>query len=292
MKHYLTLIILLLTCVGMRAQEAVSVASEASSVGDDIAAQRSDVFTVYYGGEWLWDSYLSPLLYDGWTAGLGNEWWTDFRHQSARQVRWRHVGSLLVSGGYTTQAQGMNTIGFFDIEAGWGAHPVWRLNTGQTKGIESRHIELYGGAYLGAGVMMQRLLQHDAKTYSFDIGADLSLKAGMGYAFRCKKTAYRLVYEAEMNVLGAMWLPDYWESYYEISEKVNLDGSVVCAHWGNRQHLKQLVALDFEFKHSSWRLGVRHEYLHYGDEKRYFARQQLSLAVGCIFDYKLTKSRF
>ena len=283
MKRLLYILVILLTCTGIWAQGAEKT--------DSTDLLRTDVLYLHYGGEWLADSYLSPLLYDGWTIGIGNEWWTDFRKQTHQAYRWRHIGNLQGFGGNTVQSQKHNVIGFFGFQGGWGAHPVWQFETGPSAGIQNSCVKLYAGPYLGADFMLKSLSTNVNKPLSFDLGLDLNLMVGASYAFRCRKTAYRLLYEGRINVLGAMWLPDYWESYYEITEKVNLDGSICFSHPGNRQFLRQQIAMDFEFIRSTWRLGVIHEYQHYGDQKRHFARQSVALSVGCIFNYKLTKTK-
>lgn len=250
--------------------------------------QRTNVLYALYGGQWMQDSYLSPLVYDGWQAGLGNEWWNTFRKNDL----WRHTGILQGYAGKVTQSSRHNEITHFDIQAGWGAHRVWGFDTGRPKGTDGSRVEVYAGPFAELDFMAKELARNVNKPYSFDMGADVDLMIGANYSFRYKKTAYRLVYEGRINGLGVMWLPDYWQSYYETTEKVNLGGSVAFSHPGNRQFVHQQLSMDFQFKRSTWRLGAKHEYLHYGDKDRHFARQTVSLTVGCIFNCRVTGTKF
>jgi len=282
----------------MRAQESVRKDSiqyikDAKWIGDmadPLPKPKTDVLYVLpYGGMWLQDSYLSPLVYDGWMAGIGNEW-RGYLDKGGLFGEWRYMGNLQVYGGKIVQSQKKNTISHLDVQGGWGSYYRWRIYTGESKGIDASRVHLWAGPYIGVDVMMKELARNVNKPYSFDMGADLQLMAGVSYTFYYKETAYRLLYEGRMNVMGAMWLPDYWQSYYETSEKVNLGGSVAFSYPGNRQFIHQQLAMDFQFRKSTWRLGMMHEYLHYGDKNRHFARQSVGLTVGCIFNYKLTRT--
>lgn len=271
MKRFLYIVILLLACGHMRA--------------DKMYNTVTNVYYAYYSGQWINDSYLSPLTYDGWNAGIGGEWWKESRHYG-----WRKMGNIQALGGKTIQSQHHNSISCFDVQGGWGMHRYWLFDTGRSKGIDGSSIEVYVGPYAGLDFQMKSLSSNVNKPYSFDAGIDVELMAGASYRFRYKKSAYRLIYEGRINTLGAMWLPDYWQSYYETTEKINLGGSISFSYPGNRQFIHQQLAMDFQFRKYIWRIGMRHEYLHYGDKERHFARQSVSIVAGIIFDTHTLKT--
>lgn len=283
MKRFLYILITLLACMQMRAQER---AERIEQPLQDMANRpTTNVLYGFYSGEWLSDSYLSPLTYDGWNAGAGSEWWKDSRYWAD----WRQMGSLQALGGKLIQSQKHNSITYFDIQSGWGMHHRWLYDTGKSRGIDGSSMEVYIGPYLDFDFMMKNISSNVNKPYSFDMGIDAELMAGISYRFFRKKTAYRVLYEGRINALGVMWMPDYGESYYEVTEKI-LKSSVSFAYPGNRQFVHQQLAMDFQLKKNIWRLGIRHEYLHYGDKNRHFARQSVSVVVGCIFDIHTTKT--
>lgn len=282
MKRFLYIFILLLACTCMRAQERAKRIEQ--PLADKVYSPVTNVLYAFYSGQWLSDSYLSPLTYDGWNAGAGGEWWRESRFYG-----WRRIGSLQALGGKIIQSQHHNSISYFDIQGGWGMNHSWLYDTGASKGINGSSLEVYVGPYLDLDFMMKNISSNVNKPYSFDMGIDAELMAGVSYRFYHNKQAYRVLYEGRINALGVMWMPDYGESYYEVTEKV-LKSSVSFAYPGNRQFIHQQMAMDFQFKKYIWRVGVRHEYLHYGDKNRHFARQSVSAVIGCIFDLHTTKT--
>ena len=48
--------------------------------------EHEDILTIQGGGMWLQDQYLSPLLYDGVSVGITNEWWQAF-HGKKREYK-------------------------------------------------------------------------------------------------------------------------------------------------------------------------------------------------------------
>lgn len=243
------------------------------------------LYVLPYGGMWMHDSYLSMHVYDGWTVGIGNEWKRHFKESP-----WQQVGRVQLIGGEAIQSQGHNMIQFVDVQGGWGAWHAWQWNTGASKGIDRSLVTVQVGPNVAADIQAKRLVQNENKPLSFDIGLDAEWMASAAFSFSRKHIAYRVSYEARMNVLGAMWLPDYWQSYYETTESVRIERNVRLSHLGNRQFVHQKLAMDFQFRRSTWQLGVRHEYLHYGDKNQHFARQTVGLVVGCIFDYEVKRT--
>lgn len=241
-----------------------------------------DVLTVEYGGEWIMDGYLSPLVYDGQMIGIRNEWWNGWKEN------WDRVGNLQVRGSKVLSERKNNYIYTLDLQGGWGAMNHWQWDFSGKKITDWQQLKLAIGPYLGADIMLKELAGNVNKPYSADIALDACVMASVQYAFRCKKTAYAVGYSLQMNMIGIEWLPDYWTSYYEVTEKVRLKESIAFSHVFNRQHLQQQVYIDFQFLHSSWRVGLKHEYLTYGSHTMPFRRQVLSGCIGALFNYQTT----
>jgi len=259
--------------------------------------EHENVLQLQYGGEWTADSYLSPLLYDGQYIGLGNEWWQDFQRLENKELKngctgkWLHLGKADVKGGRSYSERGNNYIYNLGFRGGWGALYNWQWDTGAMKGTDGSTLELMVGPYLDVDFMIREMGNNVNKPVSLDGGIDVDAMAGISWAFRYRSTGYRMRYIVRTNILGMEWLPDYWTSYYEVSEGVNTEGSIAFGWPGNRHSVHQEFTFDLQFKHSTWRVGIEHEYLRYGREGMHFARQSVGVIVGTVFNYKVERTK-
>lgn len=236
--------------------------------------EHENVLSVRYGGMWMQDQYLSPLLYSGQQVGLGNEWWQGFGSEKAQN--WKHVGQLDVRFGWMYNAPYTNLIYALGVNGGWGACYNWHF--------DDYGLRLQLGPYLDIDVMGKMHGSSVNKPYSMDLGANICALGGLEWVFRGKKTSYRLRYMAMANLVGVDYVPDYWQSYYEMGEGVL--GNVRCAGMWNHRHLQHELTFDMQFKHSTWRIGIEHEYLEYGEKKMMFSRETVSAVIGCVWQYK------
>ncbi len=140
------------------------------------------------------------------------------------------------------------------------------------------------GPYLAGDLMPRYIVSNVNKPYSMDISAEVQAMGFVSYSFGGKKTSYRLRYLVRTNLIGVDFMPDYWESYYEITE--GIAGKTRCAGMWNHRYLHQELTLDMQFRHSTWRIGVRHEYLEYGEKSMWFSREQVSAVIGTCFRYR------
>jgi len=113
--------------------------------------------------------------------------------------------------------------------------------------------------------------------------------AGLRYVFKGKKTSYRLQYMLRANLIGVDFMPNYWESYYELTEGVK--GDIRCAGMWNHRILQHELTLDMQFPHSTWRVGLVHEYDEYGQRNMMFSHEQVSAVVGTCFHYRIKPNK-
>lgn len=241
--------------------------------------EHENILHVQYGGMWMQDEYLSPLLYSGQKVGIGNEWWQGFRNDSTS--KWRHLGKVDATFGWMYNDRYTNLIYALGIKSGWGACYGWKW---QEAGLE---VNL--GPYLEGELMGKMHGSNVNKPYSMDFGVNLCGMGGVAWSFKAKKSSYRLRYWAQINIIGMDYVPDYWQSYYEMGEGVL--GNVRCAGLWNHRHLQHELTMDMQFKHSTWRVGVRHGYLEYGDKNMMFSREEVSGIIGCVWHYKINPSK-
>ncbi len=259
MRYKLTIILLLMFLLPVKAYEPV---------------EHENVLKVKYGFMSQVDPYLSPLVFHGQQIGLGNEWWQSFRKDS---VHWAHVGRFDINGLRAYNTAYSNMIYGLGIYAGWGAYYKWSFLDGR--------LSVHLGPYLEANFMVREISSNVNKPFSFDAGIDVVAMTGISWSFYGKKTSYRLRYLLRTNLIGVDYMPDYWESYYEITESVR--GDARCSgHW-NHNMIRHELTLDFQFPHSTWRLGAEHIFLDYRTKYMEYKQHQINIVVGCIWKYKI-----
>ena len=246
---------------------------------DHWGVEHENVLSIRYGGVWQQDQYLSPLLYSGQQIGLSNEWRQGIKKDSTKH--WQHVGQMYVTGGMAYSERMNNLIYSVGLQGGWGAQYVWKW---QDLGLQALL-----GPYLDMELCGKMQASNVNKPYSMDLAVNICALGGVSWAFKAKKTSYRLRYLACLNVLGMDYLPDYWHSYFEMGEGVL--GDFRCAGLWNHRHLKHELTLDMQFIRSTWRIGVKHEYIEYGTTNMMFSREQVSAIIGWIWEEKRMRGR-
>lgn len=234
-------------------------------------SEHESLLSISYGGIWLQDQYLSPLLYSGQQIGIQKEWWSYFKKDDS--FSWQHFGKIGLNGGMAYSEMKNNLIYSVGVQGGWGALHSWN--------IPKTGVNFLLGPYLNLDFMAKSHAVQVNKPYSMDIGLDACAIGGICWAFKIKETSFRLRYLAQGNVIGLDYLPDYWQSYYEQTEGVL--GKFRCSGMWNRRHLQHELTFDVQLKRSTWRIGIEHEYLEYGTKKMMFSRETVSAIVGCIF---------
>ncbi len=239
---------------------------------------HTNILTVEYGGVWQNDEYLSPLLYSGQMIGIQNEWHTTFRCDST----WRHRGRVHLIGAMTDNNRGVvNSQQAFGGEAAWGA--TWHVQQANLLPALLKDLDVFVGSELNIHYMGRNIASYANKPFNMDAGLTLQLCAGISYTFRAPKTAYRLEYTLNTDLMGAMFVPDYWPSYYEMPQI--WQDAVVFASFHNRQTLSHQLMIDMQFKRSTWRVGIRHHYQQYTAHNLHFSREEVCVVVGTLFNY-------
>ena len=232
------------------------------------------------GGGWskINDMYLSPLTYSGFNIMLSNEWWQKLR----KNDNFGHVGKIEIRGGRVLNGAHVsgknynsNAIANIGLEGGWGFY----------SSLHQNHFDFKIGPYIGAMLDAKYIYNSYNKPVSADIAADLSMMLSIGTFFAGRQTSYRLRYLAYINLIGADFYPDYWQSYYELEKQWSK--SIHFSYIGRRIALRQEITFDMQFAHSTWRLGVKHDYLNYGSNDIRFRHEYISIVVGTIFNYKI-----
>ena len=237
---------------------------------------HEDILTLRWGGIWQYDEYLSPLRYDGQFIAVQNEWWQGFEKV---EEDWQHVGKVKIQGARLYNDAYTNMVYALGVQGGWGAH----FDFSRMMGVGGLH--LFVGPYLDVDLLGKELVNNVNKPYSFDLSMDIKAHAGLSYSFSGKRTSYKVRYTAMTSLIGAQFVPEYGESYYELTEGI-IGGTIGLSSLHNHLTIRQELTMDFQFPHSSLRLGVENEYIRHNMNNLHFQREQVSLVVGCVFGYK------
>ncbi len=224
---------------------------------------------------WQTDQYLSPLPYKDFSYAIQNQWWQSFQSDST----WTHFGSLQLQFAKLYPAKRTNYIYALGVNTEWGAH----YHFASLLPVDGFDI-LVGPSVL-ADFMAREHGSNVNKPYSMDASLDFCANAAVRYSFTAPHSSYRVQYQAVISVLGLMFTPEYGQSYYEITEGI-VRHNALFSSFHNRLFLRQQLSLDMQFRHSAWRIGVRHDYLHYSANNLSFSREEVSLVVGTIFNFQ------
>lgn len=265
-------------------------AGSAENSGERMDVEHESVFKIGYGGTWNVDPYQSPLLYSGQEIRMGGEIAQPFRKiANTEKGGWAHMGRFSVTGSRAYTATKNNRTYGLGVEGGWSAYHHWDWQTGATPGLKDSKLQVWLGPELNADIMARQQASEVNKPFSVDVGVDAMAMVGLSYTMYAQKTRYRMRYLLDINILGVEFMPDYWESYYEVY-KNRLKGNIHCSGPWNRNRIRQEWCMDFGFKRSTWRLGVEHEWLRYGGKEMTWVRQQVGVVVGCVWQYRTSRA--
>ena len=224
------------------------------------------------------DTYLSPLVFSGFQHSISNEWWQTLR----KNENFGHVGRVEAAFGrqrnhaHSNDAySSSNGLEYYSAEGGWGIFSKHHSN----------YLNIGVGPFIGANVNIKNIYSSYNKPLSVDVAADLSLMFSIGTAFSGPNTSYRLRYIAYLNVLGVQFLPDFWQSYYELDN--TLSHNIHFSYIGQRVNLRHELTFDIQLPHTTWRAGIRHEYTNYGTNDMRLKSENLSIVLGSVFNYKI-----
>lgn len=225
MKRLFLLIALLLPAVCMMAQEV----TRAVMVG--------------FGSSNQLDTYLSPMEYKGkqFSFLVSRERMTHW--MGGDRISFQSMMQGVFSGTDNPAGNASDWGGRIAYDAGWHYH--WHAAKG---------LQLLTGAQVGADLGFLYNDRNGNNPAQGRAGIDLAASAGGIYDFHLRKLPMQLRYQADLPLMGAMFSPQYGQSYYEISQG-NDDHNVCFSHPGNALSLRQLVTLDLIFRRTTLRVG-------------------------------------
>lgn len=232
---------------------------------DSIASNRNTVHATMLGigKAFQLDTYLSPLEYTGPQFS--------FLYETLRPTHYAKgcvtvQTNWLFNLSYTSNAPACaNYIG-----GNLGYRIGWHYNWKPVQGLR-----LMAGGKIEAdigGRYNNRNSNNPAQGYA---SLDVAISMLAIYKWQMPRYSMTFRYQFDMPLMGAMFSPNYGQSYYEIFSKGHYDHNICFTYPGNAPIFHQLLTVDFPIKGFTFRVGYlcdivqsqvnglkRHEYTH------------------------------
>ena len=222
--------------------ELIRLQSAAGQEGRDRESLHTTLFGI--GKVNHLDTYLSPLEYKGPQLTILSE-----THRTLQ--RNPHIlFTTLLQGEFSytdSPAQNAHDIGgSVRYDAGWGRK--W-------KDILWKNLNLTAGGMAGGtlGILYNNRNGNNPAQAHASIATSAFVRAD--YCFKIKKHTIALHYQAHLPLLGAAFMPQYGQSYYDLFDRGNYDHNIRCTHLGNALSLRQLFTVDIPVRHARVSLG-------------------------------------
>lgn len=211
---------------------------------DELPSNRFTTHATLFGvgHSSLYDTYLSPTTYTGIHI--------NFMHETLRKTHWLdgRITVQSVTDGYICYTSNdANTAdemgGKINYAIGW--HYNWTIG---------RRLRLMAGGecHAGLGIIYNNRNSNNPAQAKAELDLGASLMAI--YPFLIKKVPFRARYQFSIPLIGAMFSPQYGQSYYEIS-KGNYDHNVCFTHPGNIPSMRHFISVDFPIARFTFRIG-------------------------------------
>ena len=212
---------------------------------EDLSANRYTTHSTLFGigRSRLLDTYLSPIEYSGPSFHILRE--------SIRKTHWldgRITTQGILQGDFFFTQNPMKTGsemgGNIDYSQGW--HYNWEVGQGL-------RLMLGGAVNASLGVIYNSRNSNNlaqAKT-----GINIGASAMAIYQFKLSNMPFTARYQMNMPLIGAVFTPNYGQSYYEIFSQGNYDRNIRFVYPGNAPNFRQLLSLDFPVLSFTLRVG-------------------------------------
>ncbi|MDR0541816.1 MAG: DUF3316 domain-containing protein [Dysgonamonadaceae bacterium] len=178
-----------------------------------------------------YDSYLSPLKYSGWNIGLMGEQIKSTQRLNGRLLV-QHLLNLELADTQNPSGSANAYAGTLEYDYGW----YCRLNP-------VRQFQIYAGLQgdILAGVIYNT--RNTNNPANAKVNLNLNWSAMAIYPFQIKRQPVRLRYQINMPFVGAMFSPEFGQSYYEIGlgDESTL---IYFAAWHNRLAIRNILSIE------------------------------------------------
>lgn len=201
-------------------------------------------YSFNYGQAQVADTYLSPVIYNGWNVGFR---YSRLQAMKFSPEKWVMELTIGVNGSRSRNKARNSFLWQGELDARWAMMHRWVFPFRLTIGIGG-----FTGIQGGAIYTSRNGNNPVAAKGSWFIGP----QAYATYAFKIRKTPTLVRWEGSIPLTGLFFSPQYGELYYEMYMG-NHSGLVYGAWFGNYINLDNEVSIDFNFGSASLRVGYR-----------------------------------
>ena len=220
--------------------------SKAGNTEDTLTVLRpvTSSYSISSGDAEIADTYLSPIIYDGWNIGFQ---YSRMQAMKFSPRKWVMELQVNVDGGRGRNKAHNSELWQANVNLNWGMMRRWPLTSKLTLGFGG-HTGIEGGA-----IYLKRNGNNPvAAKASWTIG----IKAYATYPIKIGRLPVMLRWTGSLPISGIFFSPDYGELYYEIWLG-NHSGLVHAAWPGNYFGLDNTVSADLCLGTTWLRIGYR-----------------------------------
>jgi hypothetical protein len=228
-KYLIPLVTLLLAAFAGMAQEKEPIALTYQS------------FSIGTGHTSAYDTYLSPLQYNGWNLSLAGEQVKHTRLLDSKVIS-QHLFNLEFANMENPPGSTKSYLGYMEYDYGlyYRLPPVWKLQV--FAGLQG---DFLAGAFYN--------LRNTNNPVDAKVNLNLNLSAIAVYPFQIKNQPFRLRYQTSASLIGAVFSPEFGQSYYEIGLGDNSPLFHFSA-WHNHQAWRNTLSLEVPFNTCTLRI--------------------------------------
>ena len=190
------------------------------------------------------DTYLSPMEYKGPQVGFLHDTYRTLQRNPHIVFQTLTQGELSYTDNPAQNAHDMG--GSIRYDAGWGR---------QWKDILWKDLDFTVGGMAGGtlGFLYNNRNGNNPAQARANITASAFVRAD--YRFKIRKQTLALHYQAHMPLIGATFMPQFGQSYYDLFDRGNYDHNIRCMHPANALSLRQLFTVDIPVRHACLSVG-------------------------------------
>ena len=212
-------------------------------VTDTILPQRIVVKSSQIGVTLLnnLDTYLSNYNHKGLGLNYSHE---AFRDARTGNYRWKYQKQLNITAGYAIRGSNLQYTAL--IGYNWGGYHPFKVAKGLTL-LAGAQIQLEGGAlYNPAG---------GNNPAAAKLRAALAASGMAIYHFPVRRSEWIVRYQLDIPLMGAMFAPEFGQSYYEIFGLGHAKNVVAFTHPVNNPSWRHMLSLDIPVKATTLRIS-------------------------------------
>lgn len=222
----------------------LSRAAETDSSRMEVIRPVMSAYTFEAGSSHLADTYLTPLIYGGYSLALQYERWQAMKFSPERWVM-----SLAVRGtwDYADSLARNNSMWYAGLDARWAMMHRWKLPWGITVGAGGATGIIAGCMYNG---------RNSNNPASAKVSWTIDAAAYASWKTRIGRLPVTLTYRPIMPLTGVFYGVEYGQLYYEYWLG-NRKNTIHWGHWGNYFAMDNQLTADLHFGSTSLRVGYR-----------------------------------